>query len=265
MWSSALLGLFCSSPILCAGTVSFTNEVHGIAWATVKEVEPVSRKIHILRWDPNVAQLRLCVPSKGPVTVSNVVEQTQALAGFNGSYFEIESGTPTVYLRTERKTWQGEGWDERDGGALVWGANRTVRIKAKPSGGWGAASGSPILSSWPILVKNGQPTSFPSTPSYRERHPRTAVARDRAGYWYAVVVDGRSEFARGMQVTELAAWLVRNLKVDFALGLDGGGSSTLVVRGPERLRVINHPANPGGHQRPVGNTLVLLPVVPHRE
>lgn len=90
------------------------------------------------------------------------------------------------------------------------------------------------------------------SPSFRQtKHPRTAVGlRDDALIW--VVVDGRQPgYSEGMSLDELAEFL-SNAGCKDALNLDGGGSSTLFVRG----EVVNQPSD--GRERPIANALLLL-------
>lgn len=89
--------------------------------------------------------------------------------------------------------------------------------------------------------------------------PRTAIGVNQAGNTLTIiVVDGRQPgYSEGMTLTELAALFVE-LKVWDAVNLDGGGSSTLVVAGPDgKARVLNSPVHGGnpGNQRPVANHL----------
>lgn len=89
--------------------------------------------------------------------------------------------------------------------------------------------------------------------------PRTAVGVNQSGNKLTlIVVDGRQEgYSEGMTLDELAALFVE-LKVWDAVNLDGGGSSTLVVAGPDgEPRVLNSPIHGGvpGRLRPVANHL----------
>ncbi len=85
------------------------------------------------------------------------------------------------------------------------------------------------------------------------RHPRTAVARVADGRVLLVVVDGRQPYhSLGMTLPELATFL-RALGATDAVNLDGGGSTTLVVRGT----VVNLPSDEGG-ERPVSNALLVV-------
>ena len=85
------------------------------------------------------------------------------------------------------------------------------------------------------------------------RHPRTLIGRDRDGDTWLVVVDGRQPgHSVGMSLPELTA-LSRRLGLVDALNLDGGGSSTMVVKGA----VVNRPSDPTG-PRPVSDAIVVI-------
>ena len=93
----------------------------------------------------------------------------------------------------------------------------------------------------------------------KELHPRTAIGYSRNGrYLYLVVVDGRQPFySEGITLAELAE-LMRSLGAQYAMNLDGGGSSTLVIEGKDgEPRVLNSPIDNyiPGRERPVANHL----------
>lgn len=92
--------------------------------------------------------------------------------------------------------------------------------------------------------------------------PRSAVGYSSNGrYLYLAVVDGRQPFySEGMTLKELAE-LMRSLGAHYAMNLDGGGSSTLVVQGPNgQPRVLNSPIDNyiPGRERPVANHLGIF-------
>ena len=88
----------------------------------------------------------------------------------------------------------------------------------------------------------------------REMHPRTAIGIDRdTGEVLLLVIDGRQDFSRGYTMVELAE-LMQDLGADEALNLDGGGSSTMVARGPQGgMGVVNSPSD--GFERSVANAI----------
>jgi hypothetical protein len=107
----------------------------------------------------------------------------------------------------------------------------------------------------PVLVRDGRSVVHQAelAAAFSERpHPRTAVGWTGDGALLLVVVDGRQPgHSDGMSLDELADLMIGLGAVE-ALNLDGGGSSTLVVRGA----VTNRPSD--GEERPVANALVVL-------
>ena len=90
-------------------------------------------------------------------------------------------------------------------------------------------------------------------------HPRTAIGYSKnERYLYIVVVDGRQPFySAGMTLSELADLMI-SLGAHYAMNLDGGGSSTLVVRGKDGApRILNSPIDQyiPGRERAVANHL----------
>ena len=67
-------------------------------------------------------------------------------------------------------------------------------------------------------------------------HPRTAAGIDRDGQLLLVVVDGRQFASRGVDLADLAK-ILEDLGAEYALNLDGGGSSSFVVNG----QLLNRP------------------------
>lgn len=74
--------------------------------------------------------------------------------------------------------------------------------------------------------------------------PRTAVGFDEAGrFLHVLIVDGRQPgYSMGMTYLELAHYMV-GLGCHNAINLDGGGSTALIVRDPQRgQRIVNQPS-----------------------
>ena len=112
----------------------------------------------------------------------------------------------------------------------------------------------------PRLVREGQVSvehlqeRFAATFAAR-RHPRTGVGI-RDGTLVMVTVDGRQPgYSEGMTLPEFAELFVE-LGCTEAMNLDGGGSTTMVVRD----QVVNSPS--GGAPRPVANVLALFTTAP---
>ena len=142
-----------------------------------------------------------------------------------------------------------------------------------------------ILSSSPMLINDFNPvgetfidytisgwTKLSSEhPQYHQRkeHPRTAVALTENNHLILIVVDGRQTNRYGMSAKALTRFLVENFNPQYALNLDGGGSTAMCVNGlqdgdyTDKSRALvdspiqdNKPAN----ERARDTHIVILPV-----
>jgi hypothetical protein len=85
------------------------------------------------------------------------------------------------------------------------------------------------------------------------RHPRTLAGVTRSGTLILATVDGRKPGVTvGASLPE-AAELMRWLGARDAMNLDGGGSSTMVLKN----KVLNDPSD--GTERPVGDAVLIVP------
>jgi hypothetical protein len=121
---------------------------------------------------------------------------------------------------------------------------------------WAAAEH--VIGGAGLLLRNGQKVEEWAVEDLRpgfstERHPRTLIGNDQAGDIWLVTVDGRNpQVSLGMTFAELQR-LAARLKLVNALNLDGGGSTTMVVRGT----VMNHPSDTAG-PRKVSDALLVF-------
>src|SRR5439155_17106457 len=103
-----------------------------------------------------------------------------------------------------------------------------------------------VVSGNPLLVREGKAIDTRKPPA-----PHTAVGVDKTGSkLILLVVDGRREdYSVGMDPVDLANEMVK-LGSWNAISLDGGGSSTMVLRdGGGELKVMNRPSD--GYQLPI--------------
>ena len=138
-------------------------------------------------------------------------------------------------------------------------AGRTVELRASA-----AANPEPafapdfIVGGGPVLVRAGKPVAASDPGAYDQgfsikRHPRTAAGIRADGGLVLVTVDGRQPVRSvGMSIAELEALMIEFGSVE-AINLDGGGSTTMVVRG----KVVNSPSDVAG-ERPVSDALLVF-------
>ncbi|HOC91243.1 MAG TPA: phosphodiester glycosidase family protein [bacterium] len=108
------------------------------------------------------------------------------------------------------------------------------------------------LTGGPLLVRGGRPVVDESTDEKlrqgtSSRIPITAVGSTADGYLLLVVVDGRQKkYSVGVTYSEMADFM-RSIGAVNAIGMDGGGSSVMVIDG----EIKNRPSD--GSSRPVAN------------
>ncbi|GHT49722.1 hypothetical protein FACS1894102_4680 [Spirochaetia bacterium] len=92
-----------------------------------------------------------------------------------------------------------------------------------------------------MLLKNGRFFRQPAADT--KRHPRSiAGLSDNGNVLYLLAIDGRQLGSVGAALED-AAVVAAGLGADFAINLDGGGSSALAVRKDGKLRIVNTPVN----------------------
>lgn len=220
--------------------------------------------ISFVRYDPAAFQTTV-VTAEGEQadSTSALCLKYNAVAGINGSYFNMQELTPVTFVKDDgfvtAATTQREAF--RTNGALVLNPEEvhfdtcdTTDIFEQD---W------EVLASGPMLVDEGQSFEYgEDTPEwegfYGKRHPRTLMGKDADGGVWLVVVDGRFPGqAEGMTIAELTALSAR-LGLTEAINLDGGGSSTLWVL---PAGVLNHPSDNGQFdhegQRIIPNAVIV--------
>ncbi|MEK9139133.1 MAG: phosphodiester glycosidase family protein, partial [Bacteroidota bacterium] len=120
-----------------------------------------------------------------------------------------------------------------------------------------------LIGGFPKIVYNGvdyvdQGFAEEGGPSHTyERHPRTGAGFSAdSSKLYLFAVDGRQVISAGMTLHELATFMI-GWGVYHGINFDGGGSTTMVVRGA----VVNAPSD-GGTERSVSNALLAASSAP---
>lgn len=74
-------------------------------------------------------------------------------------------------------------------------------------------------------------------------HPRTAIALTCDNHLLMIAADGRFKKADGFSAHALTYFLIDNFDPQYALNMDGGGSTTLCIAGmgDSKTHVVNHP------------------------
>ncbi len=101
------------------------------------------------------------------------------------------------------------------------------------------------------LTADGEIVVPDGSGSFFDRNPRTIVGTTRQGEIMLATIDGRRTSSVGTTLDETAA-VADALGMDDAINLDGGGSTTMSVRG----ELVNQPS--GSSERAVGDALIYV-------
>lgn len=243
----------------------------GVDYMREARTSPRLAVIHVVTVDLQAAGIRLFVTPGDPNAALPLEARTTsaALAGYdlqvavNGAAFEPwHSNSPFDYYPHAGDRIDVIGFAASAGQAYsdALPGSPTLYIQPNNNARFNRpfASLHHAISGTAMLLQNGRIVA----PNGDEVAPRTGVGLDRSGNTLIiVVVDGRQPgYSDGATLHELAAILEAHGAHD-AMNLDGGGSSTLVRKGPfGEADVLNNPVGRTlpGTERPVGNHLGIF-------
>ena len=221
-----------------------TPQATGIFGEWETELFDSHQSIAFIRINPQVYTLDIfCGEGAAADSTSALCTRNAALAGINGSYFDIKKLSHATFIRDNGRVSASTDSSEtfRTNGAFCSRADSLYicSISALPEDAW------ETMASGPLLMDEGEVITYSEGIEgwdgfYNRRHPRSLIGTDADGFIWFVVVDGRAKGkADGMTIDELTQLAVM-MGLSDALNLDGGGSSTLwsSVAG-----VLNHPCD----------------------
>ena len=222
----------------------------------------------VLEVAPGVRFDIVAADDKTLIKTTDLAARTGAVAAINGSFFNMKAPYGSVnYLRVDGKELApnaldsyenpGGGRSTRQTAAVVSWQGGLYVVKADVLRSWEKyLAAEDVVTTGPLLLIDGQAEPVVADKFNTNRHPRTAVGRRPDGTVLLMVADGRNAQAAGLSMSELQQ-VMAALGCRDAVNLDGGGSTTMVVRG----QVVNHPSDnkqfdPAG-ERVVANAIVV--------
>lgn len=190
---------------------------------------------------------------------SRQAADADAVAAVNGSFFDMDHDNPICYLRIGGKEISENlpGTDTANRkyyqtGTLCLRYDGSVTLlRTEPAIRWehGLTAYPDVMTAGPLLIYHDtlQPMRTDRT-FVSQRHNRTALGITANGTILLIAVDGRAKEAAGMTMNELSATLHYLGCVD-AVNLDGGGSTTLWVKGQPQGGIVNYPSDNGRFDR----------------
>ncbi len=244
----------------------------GITYLRTDVTLPRLNVVHVIAIDLQTAKLEFLVtpsPNISNILCSRVtsafLEEFKLQVAINGGYYSYvdntldstaycpNGGVPvkvTDYAASRGKVYSPQKTAQP---TIFIGPRNQVNINKMDGYVFNAVSGDRVVVDKGIVVKNLAALA----PA-----PRTAVGLSKNARWLTLmVVDGRqADYSEGVTLPELGELLI-SFGAYTGVNMDGGGSSTMVIKGFDgKARVLNSPIDMGkpGRERPVANHLGLL-------
>ncbi|NBX15990.1 MAG: phosphodiester glycosidase family protein [Proteobacteria bacterium] len=218
-----------------------------------------SKKVHVLSIDltnPKIS-IRASASSERGMTPSDFSRKSGAVAVINGDFFDaaqqtigLAVGLGETWPKTaDTKEWSFLACDDKND-CLIDPYNSVSAVRPA----WTS-----VVGGWQILIDPefqwSPPNDTECGPFCTTEHPRTAIGlnADRTVMWW-IMVEGRQPRLSGLTLSDTAK-ILKRLGAQWALNLDGGGSSGLIFNG---VRMNSRPsAEP--QERRVANCLAVVP------
>jgi exopolysaccharide biosynthesis protein len=178
----------------------------------------------------------------------------RVLAGVNADFFNTSTGEPRGILVRNGKVLKTTWANARS--ATFMGVRKNGQLFIGDREDFAAMKDDfeDALGGGPMLVKD----NVILTQTDLSVEPRTGVGMSTDGKLYFIVVDGRSfYYSNGVTITDLGRML-KACGASKAINVDGGGSSTFMIKHPlaEVWQVRNRPSD--GTNRAVGNAWMIV-------
>lgn len=190
-----------------------------------------SRKVSLAWSDPELK------------TTSAFGVESGALAAVNAGFFDMKNGGSVTYLKVDGREISRNAKENPHitrSALVITKRGEVILEKAAAQDYYSKADGyGDVIFTGPLLLLDGKQLPLDTASTFVSyRHPRTAACTLKNGDLLLLTADGRAAEALGMSLPQLADFM-QELKCRDAINLDGGGSTTLWVKGSVR----NHPSD----------------------
>ena len=214
-------------------------------------IDGIRQTINQIRIHPSALHRLVLSAHRGCETVGQHGHSLGAVVGINGGYFGAGCG-PQGLVRTNGQVLSvtAPTRPALPQQAMVgWNGDRMAFEWGQTGVDWPAYAFA--LSAHPMLVEDGQSRAEvqPGEQVYSAVdwgvNPRSVIGIDENEYISLITFDGRTASGEGLSTPALATWLRNELNLVQALNLDGGGSTTLMVRQCWLNDIVSHPSDNG--------------------
>ncbi len=186
--------------------------------------------------------LHLAADSKILKPTSEFALENNALVAINGGFFNMKDGGAVDYIRVDGHVINQTAKESDRANAVLSIDRKRVTIQPATRENVEDSQSLDLMLSGPLLLQGANRYNLGENAFNDNRHPRTAVGIAKKNKLILLVVDGRNAQAQGMSLHELAS-LMKWIGAQDAMNLDGGGSSTLFVKGGSSNNIVNYPSD----------------------
>jgi exopolysaccharide biosynthesis protein len=230
------------------------------------------QNINIIRLDLRDTTFKISIAYNDSLLemVSDFGKAHNAIAAVNGNFFNTHIGGSVCFLKINGQIIN-RTHEELNGtlylpwldtAALAINSNN-VRIITRPATGWAQNHDdfSTIISAGPLLLWNKKIVQQQAHRFNITRYCRTGIGLTKNHHLLIITVDGQAKESAGVTTPEFAK-LFKALKCVSAINLDGGGSTTMWVKGEPENGVISHPTDNKKYdhlgERKVANAILIM-------
>lgn len=246
------------------GTVWKEKQIRkGILWrsAHIKELFGSTQSIQIIEADLRRVRkkIRLAALADGLKKTSSFAEEAGAEVGINGGFFDMKNGGAVDFIKVDGKIINETRTLSTRGNAVFVFSRKKVLIAPAKDSLLLYEKYPNVLLAGPLLMQKRELLPLDSNAFNKNRHPRSAVALTKDKL-ILITVDGRNANAQGMSLYELGQ-ILKWYGAEEAMNLDGGGSTSLYIRGQTPNGIVNFPSDNKKFdhegERSVANTLLI--------
>jgi exopolysaccharide biosynthesis protein len=199
---------------------------------------------------------------------STIAFENYALAAVNGGFFNTKKGGSVDFLKINKKIIDSASYTpdkpipEHSMAAITIDDNDFKIVKGGTKLYWEKSlPQASVLVTGPLLMYDNEEQVLRNNPFNNNRHPRTCACVTNDNDLLFITVDGRDAMAQGMTLHELT-YMSRMLGCKDVINLDGGGSTTMYVKGQPFEGIVNFPCDNKQFdhygERSVSNVLMIL-------
>ncbi len=233
---------------------------------TYTDEEGLPYLTHALILDP--AKTSLTMGTAGDTTAyttnspKNVADHMRAavangknvIAGINADFFDMGGDNHPSGLTVK----DGQLITKGDAGRPYFAVTKTGEVKVGRDGS--AANTDELQNAWGgsnVIVEKGSLADLAMGGEFGQtNHPRTLIGVTAEGKIILATIDGRqASVSNGASLARCAIYML-SLGAETAMNLDGGGSTTLVLREGDKYSTVNSPS--GGVLRRVYNSVLVV-------